>query len=437
MKKAIRFLMASVYCLFCCAILVGCGDDPQKASSLGNVTNLQGEFLNGSKTSAVASEVTFYGQLPVVPYELPVLTMHEALKSAGFDTQTEPIELDKRLVGYFSLDLSALTPICRTKEGHVLCRLTTDSEPLFLFVLNEVSPTSVQLLKKSDWALMDSGYTILLDGAIPTEEETALCKSLVDAFSKYFGHERDSSESKGSIHDISIVPEGLSGLQFHISYCETRYGDGSVVYSTPTDGEYAEIWDWIPPVTFFGQTRCGFPEVPMKPIRDVLAEAGIDPAMGPMILQESFSGYYSLDLSNLLPLYTSEAGEYVCRLEADNETELLFVLNAWEEPSEIRFYSKKDWSWLEENQTLLLDGMIPSEEELEICEKLLHAYLDGWGAEKATLSELDGNVEPHLITISFSRLPGLQFNVPFVTRFDPAGFDIYCTLRQEKIFLPR
>ena len=174
MKKAIRFLMASVYCLFCCAILVGCGDDPQKASSLGNVTNLQGEFLNGSEIPAAGSEVTFYGQLPVVPYELPVLTIHEALKSAGFDTQTEPIELDKRLVGYFSLDLSALTPICRTKEGHVLCRLTTDSEPLFLFVLNGVSPTSVQLLKKSDWALMDSGYTILLDGAIPTEEETAL-----------------------------------------------------------------------------------------------------------------------------------------------------------------------------------------------------------------------------------------------------------------------
>ena len=117
----------------------------------------------------------------------------------------------------------------------------------------------------------------------------------------------------------------------------------------------------------------------------------------PQNLQESFSGYYSLDLSKLFPLYVTELGEYVCRLEADRETSFLFVLDTWQAPSSIRFYSIKDWSWPEEEQTLLLDGMTLGEKENEICQKLVHAYRDGSEAEKATISELDGSFEPHLI----------------------------------------
>ena len=437
MKNKIRLLAVSICCLFCCAILSGCGGQFQEADSLGAGTALPEEQQLGLESPSEKADVTFYGQLPPVPEGLPVLTIQEMLKGAGFGADLEAIALDKRHVGYYSLDLSALSPIGQTKEGAVLCRLTEDSEPLFLFALDRTEPTSVQLFKKPGWILTDSEHEILLDGAIPNEEAITLCHSLAEAFDDYLWKERSSTEGQEHIQDITYVPKGLTGLQFHISFCKTRYEDGSIVYSTPTEGDYAELWDWIPPVTFFGQTSAVDPEVPVKALCDILAEAGIDPSTMPQDLQESFSGYYSLDLSKLFPLYVTELGEYVCRLEADREPSFLFVLDTWQAPSSIRFYSIKDWSWPEEEQTLLLDGMTLGEKENEICQKLVHAYRDGSEAEKATIFELDGSFEPHLITISFGRMPGLQFHIPFVERFDPAGYDIYSTVRQEKIFIPR
>ena len=133
MKNKIRLLAVSICCLFCCAILAGCGGQFQEADSLGTGTALPEEQQLGLESPSEKADVTFYGQLPPVPEGLPVLTIQEALKGAGFGADLEAIALDKRHVGYYSLDLSALSPIGQTKEGAVLCRLTEDSEPLFLF----------------------------------------------------------------------------------------------------------------------------------------------------------------------------------------------------------------------------------------------------------------------------------------------------------------
>ena len=84
MKNKIRLLAVSICCLFCCAILAGCGGQFQEACGLGAGTALPEEQQLGLESPSEKADVTFYGQLPPVPEGLPVLTIQEALKGAGF-----------------------------------------------------------------------------------------------------------------------------------------------------------------------------------------------------------------------------------------------------------------------------------------------------------------------------------------------------------------
>ncbi len=188
----------------------------------------------------IAPEDTYFGRLEQIPENLPERTLAAALEDAGIDPKTNPTALihyvESDLSVYYSLDLAALTPLCRVEDGALLCRLTQDPEAVLLFLVDDaVAPDIVLAYTRPDWRWPDMEYTLLLDGAIPTEAEQPLIDALLTAFQDGSDLESYVPEDMLPImeqHRLSLRFAGWEGITLEIPYSYAPILSGYLIYSS-------------------------------------------------------------------------------------------------------------------------------------------------------------------------------------------------------------
>lgn len=182
-----------------------------------------------SHSFIIRAKNTFYNTLPELPTDLPEMELEDALKKEGLSDSSEHGYITESIAGgyNYSLDLSALAPIARAPDGAIICRLTDDTQPSALFVLDAQSPQRVQYYFSRNWDGKDEEHTFLLDGKQPSPEEETLCERLLQAhFSP--GEPFILLDGDPSVHTVTVRFVKLPGFAYQFNYQQYSYEGGCI-----------------------------------------------------------------------------------------------------------------------------------------------------------------------------------------------------------------
>jgi len=161
------------------------------------------------------------GSVPELPDDLPIVDLTNAAEQKDVlgTSLSDYSEGDIAALetGYFHLDLSKLKPIAVTKQGEIICRLNTDTENSFFFVLDSAEKTRrVHYYVVSSWDWWEMRSDILWDGAKPTEDEIALSEYLIKVLRSRAAGEGIWLDYYEQSHCITFCYDKLDGLEYKL-----------------------------------------------------------------------------------------------------------------------------------------------------------------------------------------------------------------------------
>ena len=191
---------------------------------------------------------------------------------------------------------------------------------------------------------------------------------------------------------------------------QSEPSDSQTVATTAVDYNEGEL---LPEESAFYGELCPIAEdIKTLERSDALSALGMDKETQAQALLRYYDGrgYFTIDLSQLEPLWVTPEGEIVCKHRADPQASVVFLLDA-QTPQSVSYFVRDGWTIREESHIILLDDRETDAAELELCEALLQIHLNSGEAERCYY--LDGNEQIHHMVICFPTMEGLQYHVRF------------------------
>ena len=229
---------------------------------------------------------------------------------------------------------------------------------------------------------------------------------------------------------------GILLMVIFFSSCGTQAENGSLSATATTAGEteydiqeidvpqgsaHSAMYEIVLKDTVYGELSADTSNLPVETLENALTTYHIDPSTKPGSFVTNITGcYYSLDLSEVIPLYCTEDERLICKLRKDRKTKLLIVLDSAISPSKAQYYFSNEWDMSNESVSFLLDGEKPTRQERRLCKNLFRVHLDHDDLENFFV--LDGDPEVHTITVIFNRLKGLAYKFHYYEYVEYTGY---------------
>ena len=212
--------------------------------------------------------------------------------------------------------------------------------------------------------------------------------------------------------------------------------DWITVIETDEDGNSYSAIRAVNKNTFYNTPNEGVDDLPVAALDQILASYGIesDEPSGFFTKNVMKSYYYSIDLSNVVPLYRTTEGEIVCRLASDPAVGMAVVMDA-ETPSSVRYYLGPAWDIAQESVSFDYDEAAAEGEMLAWCRKLYEIHTAGEGYTLGLV--LDGYPDVHWITVRFDRHPELCYFIEELRYWrEIDAHVVYSLLDDMPVFVP-